>query len=127
MDAQHSTDAITSYPVKSKSRAQVIEAYKAMATQAGYRPAAPSDGFGNIPFPQEELDLDAEAVDYADRWGNEEDSGDFHVGSANFATRPAMMYSVEAARLLASGADGNEHAERLLRLALEELEQLRNG
>jgi hypothetical protein len=95
-----------------------------MAAQARYRPAAPSDGLGNIPFPDAELDLDAEATDYAERWGKEEDSGDFHVGSANFPTRPAMMYCIEAARLLACGSDGDPYAERLLRLALEELDQL---
>ncbi len=110
-----------------KSRAQVADAYKKMAVEARYRPAAPSDGLGNIPFPDAELDLDAEAVDYAERWGNEEDSGDFHVGSANFPTRPAMMYCIEAARLLASGSDGDEYAERLLRLAIAELEQLRGA
>lgn len=38
-----------------------------------------------------------------------------------------MMYAIEAARLMASGTDGNEHAERLLRLALEELERLKSA
>ncbi len=44
-----------------------------MAREARYRPAAPSDGFGNITVPEDELDLDAEARAYAERWSREEE------------------------------------------------------
>jgi len=35
-----------------------------------------------------------------------------------------MIYSIEAGRLMAGGADNNNHAERLLRLALEEMDRV---
>ena len=98
---------------------QIVQAYKQMAKVARYRPAAPSDGFGNISVPLEELDLDKEALIYAHNWNSEEETQNFHIGACNFRTRPATIYAVEAARLLCGVED--EAAKELLQMALDEL------
>jgi hypothetical protein len=84
---------------------QIVDTCKRMADEARYRPAAPSDGLGNITVPSEELDLEAEADKYARRWNQEEDSRDFHVGVCNFPTRPATIFAIEAARSMCGGVD----------------------
>jgi hypothetical protein len=104
-------------------RTQIAAAYRRMALEARYRPAAPSDGFGHITVPLRDLDLDAEAEAYAEHWWTEEDGLSFWIGCANFPTRPAMIFAVEAARLLAAGTVGTPYARRLLRLALKTLER----
>lgn len=103
---------------------QIEAAYIRMAEDARYRPAAPSDGVGNITKRIEELDLLAEANTYAARWWTEEDDHDFFVGCCNYVTRPATIYAIEAARLMCGGSDANPYALRLLRLAMRELEDL---
>ena len=108
--------------MRERTQEQIENAYRTMATEAKYRPTAPSDGFGHIVVPDDELDLDAEARDYALRWWSEEDDGRFDIGSADFTTRKAMIFAVEAARLMAGGASNERHAAKLLRLALEEIE-----
>jgi hypothetical protein len=62
--------------------------------------------------------------EYAERWWNEENAGDFVVGSCNSPTRPATIYAIEAARLMCAGTPGDLFALRLLRMAVEELERL---
>lgn len=99
--------------------AQLEAAYRRMAREGRYRPAAPSDGFGGIAIPPEELDLDAEAREYAAEWWAAEDAQEFWVGCCNFPTRPATVFAVEAARLLCGAND--DAARRMLRLALREL------
>jgi hypothetical protein len=94
---------------------QLADAYRRMAREARYRPAAPSDGLGNIAMPPEELLLDAEAEDYARRWWRDEEDGAFTVGCCNHSTRPATVFAIEAARCLCGGADAT--ALRLLRMA----------
>jgi hypothetical protein len=100
---------------------QIEAAYRAMAREARYRPAAPSDGLGNITVPEAELDLDAEARGYAERWWAEEDEGTFLIGCANWSERVAMIYAVEAARLCCGGFDSRRYALRLLQMAVREL------
>jgi hypothetical protein len=100
---------------------QVEAAYRRMAREARYRPAAPSDGLGNITVPSAELDLDAEARQYAAQWQEQEDTGVFALGCANWSERRAMVFALEAARLCCSGFDGPVYARRLLRLALKEM------
>lgn len=109
--------------IDADSRKQIEDAYRRMAIEAHYRPAAPSDGFGNIRIPLEELDLDAEAREFAEAWWRQEDSCEFLIGCANFTERKAMIYAVEAARFCCSGGDGAAFALRLLRMAIEELER----
>jgi hypothetical protein len=110
--------------MSSSIRSQIGDAYERMAVEARYRPAAPSDGFGNITVPQEELDLEQERWSYAERWWDEEDNFDFFVGCCNGATRPATIFAVEAARNLCCGTPGDTVALRLLRMAVQELEGL---
>jgi hypothetical protein len=99
---------------------QLDRAYRTMAREARYRPAAPSDGLGSITVPLADLDLDAECRDYARAWWRDEDNGRFHIGCPCFETRPAMVYAVEAARALC-GVD-NDLARRLLQLAIDDLD-----
>ncbi len=101
------------------------QAYLMMAG-AQYRPAAPSDGCGNIQLTTDEYNdrerLYREAVQYAAAFNREEDQDrDFHIGCSNWETNRAFVLSIEAARLLASGSDGDEYALRLLRLAIQEI------
>jgi hypothetical protein len=102
---------------------QISSAYRAMVIEANYRPAAPSDVLGNITVPEEELNLEKEAADYANRWWNEEESLSFYIGSCDFQTRKATIFAVEAARLMCSGTIGHPFALRLLKLAVKEVEQ----
>ena len=100
---------------------QLTSAYKLMATEAKYRPAAPSDGFGHITTPIERLDLDEEAIRYAKHWWDEENAGKFRVGCADFPNRRAMVFCIEAARLLCGDDEAARYAKRLIRLAAREL------
>jgi hypothetical protein len=56
----------THFSLQSNIRAQIADAYRRMSEQARYPPAAPSDGVENITVPSEDLDLEAEAADYAE-------------------------------------------------------------
>lgn len=103
--------------------AQIAKAYRTMANEARYRPAAPSDGFGHITVPEAKLNLDAEADAYAHRWCVEEDELEFWTGCPDFRARPAMVYAIEVARLCCGGADAIPAALRVARLAVEELER----
>jgi hypothetical protein len=97
-----------------------------MMANAGYRPAAPSDGFGHIQLTREQLDdrqrLDWEAVEYAVAFVCEDDARTFNIGCSNYATNRALVLTIEAARLLCGGFDGDQHAVRLLKLAITEIE-----
>jgi hypothetical protein len=102
-------------------REQIEDAYRRMADEGRYRPAAPSDGLGNITVPLESLDLDKEASEYARRWWAQEDECEFRVGCCNYPTRAATIFAVEAARLMCSADDAA--ALRLLQMAVAEVEQ----
>lgn len=98
---------------------QIADTYRRMARMK-YRPAAPSDGFGNITVPIRELDIDQEVIDYAIAFRREEDSDDYFLGCPDFGDRPALIFTVEAARLL----NGQDHAKaaRLLKAATADIE-----
>jgi hypothetical protein len=102
------------------------EAYLRMATEAKYRPQAPSDGCGNICLTLEQFKDDArlqrEADEYAAAFIKEEDDCRFMIGCSNFMTNRAFMFAIEAARLLASGDEGNAYAVKLLKMAAKEVE-----
>jgi hypothetical protein len=100
---------------------QIREAYRRMATEAQYRPAAPSDGFGNITVPLKSLNLEQEAELYAQRWWKEEDSWTFHVGCAHFPMRTVMIFCLEAARLCCGSDESRPYVKRLIALAAKEL------
>jgi hypothetical protein len=103
------------------------EAYLRMAEQAKYRPQAPSDGFGNIQLSLEQTKdparLRRECVDYAHRFSAEEDKRCFDIGCSDFRTNRAFVWTIEAARQLASGSDGNETALKLLGMATREVQR----
>lgn len=106
--------------MKRPSYEQVVRTYERLAREAKYRPTAPGDGLGNITVPVAELDLPAEAAAYAVGWGRDEQSMDFFLGCPSFDDRPALIFIVEAARLL-NGVE-RKGAAHLLRMALAELE-----
>jgi hypothetical protein len=81
---------------------QIEDAYRRMADEGRYRPAAPSDGLGNITVPLESLDLDKEASEYARQWWEQEDECEFTVGCCNYPTRAATIFAIEAARSCAA-------------------------
>lgn len=108
-----------SNPIKS----QLMAAYKRMAREASYRPAAPSDGFGNITIDIDSLNLHEEAEAYAHSWWKEEDIGKFWTGCADFEMRESMVYAIEAARLCCAGTQTKNHARKLLQMARDVLPQ----
>ena len=102
---------------------QITTAYKRMAHEARYRPAAPSDGLGNITVPTAELDLDAEALEYAQHFAEEEDDDQFCTGCFHYPNRVAGVFAVEAVRMMCTGFGMEPIALKLLRMAVAELEQ----
>lgn len=99
---------------------QTMQTYVRMGNETRYRPAAPSDGMGTITAPLDELDITEEAYRYAGDWRREEDSNEYMIGCPSYPDRPALIFVVEAARLLC-GVE-RDGAVRLLRMALDELE-----
>jgi hypothetical protein len=97
---------------------RIVEAYLAMA-KAGYRPIVRDD------LNAEELKskriLNDEAKRYTARFLQEEDSFDFHIGCSSFETNRALVFTIEAARLLCSGAD--TLAVKLLGMATDEVKK----
>jgi hypothetical protein len=71
---------------------QIGAAYRAMA-EIGYRPAAPSDGFGNI---TRETRVDEEAERYAKNFLREEDSDHYFAGCTDGRTVKAAIWTLEA-------------------------------
>lgn len=106
-----------------KTWQRLAEAYRAMAS-LGYRPAAPSDGFGGITVPERELELDVEAREYGQRFLKEEDNGVYWAGCTDFRSLRAAIWALEAFRLMNAGSFGGEAiVPRLLRMAAEEYER----
>jgi hypothetical protein len=113
---------VTKIFVTQEQLANIATAYRVMAREARYRPAAPSDGMGNITEPLDQLDLDSEALCYAREWLIEEEEGTFWIGCTDFTLAPATVYAIEAARNLCAGLLGRVTAKRLLIMALAELD-----
>jgi hypothetical protein len=86
---------------------RIVEAYMQMAEAAHYRPAAPSDELGHILLSKSKLKdravLLAEARQYAARFMEEENTRSFFLGVSNLATNRALVYAIEACRLLCGG------------------------
>jgi hypothetical protein len=104
---------------------QIASVYLIMADQARYRPAAPSDGYGNITVPAPELDLDAEIRDYAAAWLQSEDNGSYWCGSPDYPLRKVMILCIEAARACAGG--DRDLPKSLIAAALGELDDAGHG
>ena len=102
---------------------RMAEAYRGMAS-LGYRPAAPSDGFGGITVPERELEVDIEGREYSQRFLQEEDKGVYRAGCTDFRSLRAAIWALEAFRLMNAGSFGGETiVPRLLRMAAEEYER----
>lgn len=102
--------------------AQFIDAYKQMANEARYRPAAPSDGMGHITVPLAQLDLNKEALEWTGWWlGGREEEAYKLVGCADFHERAALAMVIEAASCLCGVM--YRPAARLLRLAADMLDK----
>ena len=78
------------------------EAYKMMA-ELGYRPAAPSDGYGGITIPSAELEVDIEAREYAEWFAAQEDTGEFPAGFTDYTSNRAAVLAFEAFCLMNAG------------------------
>jgi len=100
----------------------------------GYRQQAPSDGFGTITTPLQELDPDYEAVAYARRFIAEEDTDQYWAGCTHFEFNRAAVWALEAFRLMNAGRlwvgespKQAEHARglvpKLLQLSADEYER----
>lgn len=100
---------------------QIKRAYRTMTDKVRYRPAAPSDGAGNITVPDDALDFDDEADRYTNGWLKDEDKMYYYLGCPDFEDREALIYMVEAGRLIC-GMD-RRRAVKLLRLAADDLEK----
>jgi hypothetical protein len=136
VDTEHLLDAfkrgpLSKWPPEDIAKDKLMRfahAYLAMA-RVKYRPAAPSDGMGNIELEPEEFGdvqrLYQEAVKYAVAFNNEEDTNSFWIGCSDWPTNPAFIWAIEAARLLAGGSmgGGNSYAVKLLRMAANQIEQ----
>ncbi len=102
---------------------RMTEAYRGMAS-LGYRPAAPSDGFGGITVPKRELEVDIEGREYGQRFLREEDEGLYLAGCTDFRSLRAAIWALEAFRLMNAGNFGGKTiVPRLLRMAAEEYER----
>jgi hypothetical protein len=105
---------------------QYKDAYLAMAQKAGYRPGAPSDGFGLIQLsPSESSDperLDREAEDFAAHFLREDTARRTVIeGCANEPLK-AFFYTVQAAQLMCGGDANRPPVKALLKMALKEIE-----
>jgi very-short-patch-repair endonuclease len=90
---------------------QIAQAYQSMSKV--YRPCA-SDNMGS-PVSEDEC------LSYAKYWWDEEDTGRFFVGFCDYEDRKALIYMVEAIRLM----NGMEQASAILflRMAIRELDR----
>jgi hypothetical protein len=67
--------------------------------------------------------LAREATAYAIAFNKEEDSNQFWIGCSDFTTNRAFVRTIEAARQLASGINGQEVALKLLAMAMKEVQR----
>jgi hypothetical protein len=102
------------------------EAYLTMFA-LGYRPAAPSDGYGNVCLTKKQLGdevlLRREALKYAVQLRREADTNKYHIGCANGIVARAFALALEGARGFCCGCDERRdysHAIVLLEAAIKE-------
>jgi hypothetical protein len=103
-----------------------------MARHAGFRPAAPSDGFGGITLTEEELRdpavLEAEARRYAADFVKQDDAMEYPIGCPDGTFNKAFCLAIEAARIMCGGPvsmhgfDNAAAARTLLTMAIEEID-----
>lgn len=99
---------------------QYAQAYARMATEANYRPGAPSDGIGHVTVPSDRLEpLHREALRYGQRFAEEEETHQFHVGCPDGHDAAALMFIIEAARQMCGCQQ--DLAVQLLRMAADDI------
>jgi hypothetical protein len=96
---------------------QIFDAYRAMATEANYRPEIPGDIAGTIDMPEEALDVDIEAADYLERFKRDERDG-FYIGVPDLEGAKSMAFAIEASRLICQGILRSGQAKKLLEMAV---------
>jgi hypothetical protein len=109
---------------------QFAKGYRMLA-ELGYRPAAPSDGFGNVTVAEAEMDLEREARAYAEAFAAEDDAMVWDAGCTHWEFAPCAVLALEAFRLMNAGhiwshgrpAD-RELVPNLLRRAAKEYERV---
>ena len=69
--------------------------------------------------------LEGKSQAYAHEFLQEDASGSFAIGCADAATAAALIFTIEAARCMCAGREGDATAAALLRAALEELARVR--
>jgi hypothetical protein len=101
-----------------------------MLAELGYQPAAPSHGFGDIAVPIPDLEVNARAREYPERFIAEENTNHFFVGCTDYAFNRAAVLALEAFRLMNAGQfwdiddeQGPALVPALLRKAAEEYER----
>lgn len=109
---------------------QYAKGYRMLA-ELNYRPAAPSDGHGNITVPDEAMDLEKEARRYADEFAAMDDAMLWDAGCTHWEFAPCAVLALEAFRLMNAGRiwslgreDDKSLVPNLLRRAAEEYERV---
>lgn len=107
---------------------QIAAAYVIMADASYYRPNAPGDGLRFCDLDESQLEdrelLQAEALDYARQFLEEENSHCFHIGVSDYRTVRAFVLVIEAARVLCAGKEHDDLAVQLLQNAIGEIQFL---
>jgi len=96
---------------------QIKDIYRRLVKEAKFAPAAPSDGMGTIVGEQ---DTEAEAEQYVAQWYTEEQSDRYWCGVPDWHGRPALVFTIEAARCICGMSYAR--AAKLLRMAADDLE-----
>lgn len=92
-----------------------VAAYQKMVTEADHRPARHGD----------HTTLAEEATQYAQQfYDSEENRKGFQLGSGNSNTFTARIFTVEAAKQLACGVEGEATALKLLKMAQDEVKKV---
>lgn len=96
-----------------------VAQYKQMATEARYRPGAPSDGMGNLDNPESPITTE-EIFLWASEWVARDASPRPHVGFANFEDMAVLAVAIEGCRSICGG--NLPLAAKLLRMAASDLD-----
>jgi|SRR5215472_11238816 len=104
---------------------RISEAYLALR-DVGYRPVAPHDGLGSLDLTARQIHyqpiLKANAIAFTKRFFQEEASLHFYIGRSKYETNRALVFTIEAARLLCRG-NADRLAVRLLGMAIADVKK----
>lgn len=102
---------------------QIAETYQRM-TELGYHASIEGD-IGDGSIDPALLDPEREVIDYINAWMPDEEKMSYWAGCPDFEDRPALIFIVEAARLL----NGQDHAMTvaLLKAAIADIESRKDA